>query len=159
MKTLQALVTVIVCATCIAASAAFTRPAQSEVNQAAADPAKLAALLNGATPEEAAQVTKAVVVAALGLGLDVSAQNTRINQIITASVGAMPAQSTAFATALGTSLGGATTLSQNAGLVTTIIAAVTTAGGQQGTALATAFQTAFTAAKTATPPSAVDYGT
>ena len=160
MNTLKALAMMIVCATCITAAAAFAPPTQDQIKQAAADPAALAALLKGASPEQAAQVVKTVIVAALAMKLETSVQTARINQIIAAAVGAMSAHPSAFATALGTSLGGAAAINQNAGLVKTMRAALAAVGGQHGTALVTAFQTAFTAAAqaTATPVDATDYG-
>lgn len=158
MKALMAFVTVIACSTCMTAFAAFTPPSQDQVNQAAADPAKLSALLVDATPDQAAQVVKAVIVATLSLNLDSTVQSARISQLITSSVGSMAAQSVAFATALGTTLASTRAISQNAVLITTIHAALTTAGGstQAGTALSTAFQQSFTAALP--PPLATDYG-
>jgi len=164
MKTLKAFSIVVLFATCLTASAAYTPPTDDQVSEAAADPSKLAALVAGATPGEAAEVVKSVIVVSLGLGLEAPALSARVGEIVAASVGAMSAQSTAFAAALGTSLGGTSAIGQNAVLVAAIQAAVTTAGGQQGAALASSFQTAFdTAANPPTsaakvPVDATDYG-
>ncbi len=162
MKKLIMMVVAVVCATCLSASAAFTAPTAAQIAQAAANPAALATLLQGATAQQAADVVRVVVTAALGLGLSADALNTRIASIVSASFtavstpapGAPVITSATFAAALGTSLGSSPGLSQNGAVIAVVETAVASAGGGHaaGAALVTSFSQALNASVAAHLP-------
>jgi len=163
MKKLFTMAVVMVGATYLSASAAFNAPTTAQLAQAAGNPAMLSQMLQGATAQEAAEAMRAVIVAALGLGLNADAQAARITQIVGAGFTAMttaPSGGTAavtpdaFAQSLGTALGSSPVLSQNGVVVATILSAVGAAGGggTTGAALETSFTTALQTSVAANVP-------
>lgn len=164
MKKLMAMAMAVVCVTCMSASAAFVAPTEAQIAAAAANPTALAALLQGASAQQAAEVLRVVITASMGLGLTPEAQSARVTAIVSAGFtavatpatpGAAPAATpTAFAAALGTALGTSPTISQNGAVVATVQSAVTTAGGggTAGQALAVSFTQALQASVAANMP-------
>lgn len=163
-KTLLGIVGVMMI-TAMSAFAAFTPPTAAQLTAAANNPASIAALLEGASPEQAAQVIKAVVVQILAMGLSATAQATSISSVITAAFSAAPAGSGhMLAASLGTACGASVAISGNPAVVSSIQGAIATAGGSGGAALAQTFGTAYSEAKAASqkandsaPPVATGY--
>ena len=129
------------------ALADYHAPSAQQLAQAAATPASVAALIAGASAEQAADVVRAVIAQVLGLNLGDEAQATRITQVVAAAMGGLEGpQLQAFATALGQAVGGSAVLRGNLAVVSTIQAAVVTAAGSSGTAIGAAFGDAYNSA-------------
>jgi hypothetical protein len=147
-NTLWAIVGVMM--TAMSAFAAFQAPTAAQLTAAANNPASIAALLEGASPEQAAQVIKAVVVEISSLGLSATAQAASIGSVISVAFSAAPAGSAPMlAASLGTACGASLAIRGNPAVVSSIQAAIATAGGSGGAAMAQTFATAYTEAKTA----------
>ena len=148
-KTLLGIVGVVMM-TALSVSAAFAPPTDAQLTAAANDPAAIAALLVGASPEQAAQVIKAVVVQVSAMGLPAATQGTKISAVVAAAFSATPAGSASlFAASLGTACGASGAVSGNPAVVSSIQSAIATSGGSSGAALAQTFGTAYTEAKSA----------
>jgi hypothetical protein len=174
-KTVMTMVMVAVFAACVnawGATPSWTPPTAAQITAAAANPAQLAALLNGASVQQAAEVVRNVVVAVLQMGLAAPAQTTKINSIIGAAFQAVPQMAPEapaagkivtlipgagaavgsqptnpdFATALGDNLGKSPMVFQNVAVVVALKAAVAAnaGAGAAATAVTTAFNTALT---------------
>jgi hypothetical protein len=134
--------------TAMSALAAFKPPIEKQLKEAASNPASMAALLEGASSEQAAQVIKAVVIEIASMGLDLATQDTRINRVIMAAFSAAPAGSAPMlASSLGTACGASLAVSRNAAVVSSIQTAIVKAGGSSGAVMAQTFATAYTKAK------------
>jgi len=132
----------------LSVSAAFTEPTDAQLTAAANDPAAIAALLVGASSEQAAQVIKAVVVQIAAMDLTASAQGTKISAVVAAAFSSVPAGSASLLAAnLGTACGASVAVSGNPAVVSSIQSAIATSGGSAGAALAETFGTAYTKAK------------
>jgi hypothetical protein len=140
------LVATLMTAQCLAAG--FTAPSASDIANAANNPATIAALLKGASPEQAAEVVTAVLSAVLGLKLDAKLQSARINAVAGAALKAMPeGQRDAFAESLGKSVGTSPLLRGSAPVVSAIVDGLTAGGGKQAGVFSIAYhKTAGTAA-------------
>jgi hypothetical protein len=113
---------------CLAAG--FAMPSANDIAKAAEKPAAIASLLKGASPEQAAEVVKAVVSAILGLKLDAKEQTKRIAELVGAALKAIPAgQQAAFAESLGKAIGENPLLRGNAGVVSAIQGAIAVVNG------------------------------
>jgi hypothetical protein len=135
------------------AASTFKAPTAEQLAAAAKNPAAIEALLVGASPEQAAQVIKAVVVQIMALGLSPTAQAASINSVISTSFTAAQAGSAPLlAASLGTACGVTVAISANPAVVSSIQSAIATAGGSAGTAMAETFATAYTEAKAASTP-------
>ena len=150
----------------LSAFAEFTPPTEEQLAAAANDPAMEAALLQGASAEQAAQVMKAIIVQVLASGLDSQAVNARVASIVSAGFAAMPAGSApALASSLGSACGATLAISANPAVVSSIQSTIATAGGSGGADLAASFGESYTeakadsttAAKDAEPPKAKGY--
>jgi len=134
----------------LSASAAFTPPTDEQLTAAANDPATLAALLVGASPEQEAQVVKAVIVQLEALGLPAATQGARVSAVVAAAFADTPAASMSLlAASLGTACGASVAISANPAVVSSVQSAVITAGGASGAVLARTFGEAYTEAKAA----------
>ncbi|MEI8140774.1 MAG: hypothetical protein WCI03_13020 [bacterium] len=152
-KTLLGIVGVMMI-TAMSAFAAFTPPTAAQLTAAANNPAAIAALLEGASPEQAAQVIKAVVVQIASMGLSAPAQAASIGSVIAAAFSAAPAGSAPMlAASLGTACGASLAVSGNPAVVSSIQGAIATAGGSGGAAMAQTFGTAYSEAKAASQAS------
>lgn len=139
------LMSALVClTTALTALAEFTPPTEAQIQAAAGNPSQLAAILNGASLEQAADVVKTVIDRALGLGLASSALEGRIGQVISAALGALPANGqVTFAGLLGSAMGSSLAFQQQPGVVSAAQGALVAGGGASGSAMGLAFGTAF----------------
>jgi hypothetical protein len=153
-KTLSEIVGVmLITAMSALAASTFKAPTAGQLAAAAKNPAAIEALLVGASPEQAAQVIKAVVVQVMALGLSPTVQATSISSVIATSFAAAPAGSAPLlASSLGTACGATVAISANPAVVSSIQGTIATAGGSAGAVMAEAFATAYTAAKAASTP-------
>jgi hypothetical protein len=134
-------------ASAMSVMAAFVDPTPAQFEAASKDPALVAALLKDASPEQAAQVIKAIIVGILGQGLNGSTANAQITAVVNAGFAAMPAGTgVQLSAALGTACGSTAAISGNPTVVSAIQNAVATAGGASGAALAAQFGSAYSAA-------------
>ena len=146
-KTVSAIIGVFMISA-VAGFASFTPPTTAQIAAAANNPAGVAALLQGASSEQAAQVIKSVIVQALALGLDTQAANTRVANIVTAGFSANPTGSAPLLAAnLGTACGLTLAISGHSSVVSAIQNAIISANGTKGNALAAAFGSAFVEAE------------
>lgn len=151
-KTLSAIVGVVMI-TAMSALAAFKSPTTEQLAAAAKNPAAIESLLVGASPEQAAQVIKAVVVQILAMGLSPTVQAASISSVVSTAFMAAPAGSAPMlAASLGTACGATVAISANPAVVSRIQSAIASAGGSAGTAMAETFATAYTEAKAASTP-------
>jgi len=136
--------------TAISVFADFTPPTAEQLTAAANNPTAMAALLVGASSEQAAQVIKAVVVQISAMGLSASAQAASIGSVITVSFSAVPAGAAPMLAAnLGTACGSSLAISANPVVVSSIQSSIATAGGSGGATMAQTFGTSYTEAKAA----------
>lgn len=153
MKRFKATAAIILIST-ITASAAFVSPSDTQLEQAATTPSKITELLKDASPEQAAQVVKAVIVKieakyrrTKGAFVAGGAADTLIAAIVKHAFSSFSAvQAGSFAAALGTACGDSLAIGANAALVSAIQGALATAGGTGGNVPARAFANSFTAA-------------
>ena len=114
---------------CLAAE--FAMPSAADIAKAAADPAAVAALLKGASPEQAAEIVKDAVSAVLGLNLNAKEQGKRIGDIVAAAMKAIPeGQQAAFAEALGKAVGEDALLRGKGAVVSAIQGAIASINGK-----------------------------
>lgn len=153
-KTLSEIVGVmLITAMSALAASTFKAPTAGQLAAAAKNPAAIEALLVGASPEQAAQVIKAVVLQILALGQSATAQATSISSVISTAFTAAPAGSAPLlASSLGTACGVTVAISANPAVVSCIQTTIATGGGSAGAALAETFGTAYTEAKAASTP-------
>lgn len=153
-KTLLGIVGVMMITAMSALSAeTFTPPTDAQLKAAAKDPAAIAALLEGASPEQAAQVVKAVVVEIASMGLSATAQAASIGNVITAAFAAIPAGSAPMlASSLGAACGASVAINSNPAVISSIQSTIATTGGSSGAAMAESFGTAYAEAKAASTP-------
>ena len=169
MKIRNILLAVFVClTTTMTVLAEFTAPTEAQINDAAGNPAQLAALLKGASLEEASHVVKTVIAQIAGLGLSATALESRIQLAMNTAVAAEPAASlSSFAAMLGTEMGYDLAIRSQAAVISATQGALTASAGTAGAAVAKAFGDAFTASSgsgntqnaknTDTPPKAKLY--
>ncbi len=99
------LIMMMLCFVCGQVFGAFVKPTDQQINEAAADPSKLTALLQDATPKQAAEIVALVMKAVVGLKLPADQQDARVTSVVQTAVTAMGAQATAFARFLGSAVG------------------------------------------------------
>lgn len=140
------------------AQAEFTQPTPEQIAAAAATPSQLASLLADASPQQAANVVKDVLVAIAGQNLTPELQKTRVQSVIQVAFTTVSAESHgSFANALGTSLGNDPVLSLTKGLVSNVQAATASFSvPDSGVNLAQVFGTSFGTAKSSTAGAASD---
>jgi hypothetical protein len=139
------LMSTLVClTTTLTTLAEFAPPTEAQIQAAAGNPGQLAALLSGASLEQAADVVKTVIDRALALGLPSSGLDARMAQIIGAALGALPAGGhVTFAGLLGSAMGSSLALQQQPGAVSAIQGALVAGGGSSGAAMGLAFGKSF----------------
>ncbi len=123
----------------------------AQLDQAAGNPSAIAALLESRTPEQAADVVRAVILRILvlhdtdGAFDQGGAGRAAVNDLLRHALGAMPAdQIEAFAAALGAACGRSMLVSSRPAVLSAVQGALATAGGvDAGATLADAFATAF----------------
>jgi hypothetical protein len=109
------------------AQAEWTTPSNEQILQAAQDPSKLAALLQGANDGQAATVVTRVLQAATTLGLSAADLSSRAGQIVTAG---MQNRTEAGTSAIATAVGRVTAATPALGaIVPSIAQSVQLAGG------------------------------
>jgi len=136
------------------ASAEFATPTAEQIKEAAKTPAAVKALISEATPAQAAQVVKVIILAIAtdhdGRGQAAHARGQGQAQIAAviryAMAGLSPDQAVIFAFDLGTACGESLVISSNGGLTSSVQGALATIGGEtSGALLAQNFATAFMA--------------
>ena len=149
MKMSNLLMSGIVClTTTLTALAEFTGPTETQIEAAAGNPTQLAALLEGASLEQAAHVVKTVIARIAGLDLSSDALVSRITQAMSTTMTSVPTVShVAFATMLGNEMGSTLAIQNNPAVVSATQGALTTSAGTAGTEVAKAFGDAFDQAK------------
>jgi|APCry1669188970_1035186.scaffolds.fasta_scaffold39425_2 hypothetical protein len=136
------------------ACAEFATPTAEQIKKAAKTPAAVKALIADATPAQAAQVVKVIILEIAtehdGKGHASHARGQGQSQIAAviryALTGLSPEQAALFAFDLGTACGESLTISSNGGLTSSVQGALATYGGEtSGPMLAQNFATAFMA--------------
>ena len=138
----------------VSAMAAFVPPTQQQINQAAANPASISALLTGANAEQAANVIKAVMASILSGSQPPAVKQAAVVQLVNTVFAGLPAQNArmGLARALGAACGGAPIISGNPAVVSAIQETLGTMGTpQMGSALAAGFGETFSDAVSAIP--------
>ena len=136
------------------ATAAFTPPTAEQLNAAATAPAdNLAALLQGASADQAADVAGQLAELLAGMGLSADEQAGRLSQVIQVLFDSFPPlQHESLAAALGQVLAGSSAISDSAlSSIREAVAAAAGTGDSSGTLLQT-FDQAFTTSGGTLPP-------
>ena len=108
----------------------FSRPTDEQIEAAANNPELLAELLEGATPEQAAEVVVRVIVQINSLNISAEAKEARINNTVQAALAATPSTNqTAFAQALGRAVAADPVLSISPLVTNTVSTSLSTVGG------------------------------
>lgn len=127
--------------------AAFTQPTDAQIQAAAVNPAQLSALLRGASLEQAAHVVKSVVARMVGLRLSNDVLITRVTEVITAALAAIPDNGyVAFATMMGNEMGSSEAIRSSLAVVSAVQGALATHSAATGTGEPAAFARAYLAA-------------
>ena len=132
--------------TSLTAFAEFTPPTDAQIQAAAADPAQLATLLNGASLEQASHVVKTVIAQIASLNLPANTLESRVGQVMSTTLTTLPASGlTAFAGMLGNEMGNSLAIRSQSAVVSDTQSALASASGA-GAAVAKAFGDSFQAA-------------
>ena len=141
----------------LSAAGAFVHPTDAQLDQAAREPARIKALIKEASPEQAAQVVKAVILRIMarpGAPAADDAGRAQIARVVALAFATMPADQTAvFAAALGAACGGSLLISSSPAVVSIVQGALATGGANEGAALAACFAKTYTVATA--PPGSV----
>jgi len=97
--------------------AAFVAPTAAQLNDAAENPAKVAALLKDASVQQAADIVRDVLSRVAALGLSGDQLSARVRDVVKAAFGAMSGDAGALAGALGALVRDNTTLQPLAGAI------------------------------------------
>ena len=146
MKTLLGILILGVLLPAIPAGAAFVAPTPRQIAQAAADPARIPAMIQGASVTEAAQVARAVIARILLDWKDAQARAVRVRAAILQVMAVRPREAVAMAVALGSLIASSPTISGDGATLSTIQASIIEAAGADrvaGADLAAAFGNAF----------------
>ncbi len=143
------------CLTAVAETSDFTMPTPDEIEAAAGDPSAIAALLDGASPEQAASIVRDVLVAVITqgqeAGLSVAAIAANVQVVVETATAAIPiASQTAFAQALAATIA-ATPIIAATQEFRAAVQAGAQAGGASGTNLGRVFGDAYAATVTSLP--------
>jgi hypothetical protein len=123
--------------------AVFTPPTDSQLQETAKEPARIAALVHDATAAQAADVTRNVIVLIIRLDLSAKTRDARIGLLINKLFAAMPGQTFVLAATLGRLVAAHPTASTNPAIVSAIQQAVVTAAGSSGSEAGASFGNAY----------------
>ncbi len=127
------------------AQAEFSQPSEAQIAAAATNPGtQLAGLLQGASPEQAAEVAKAVLLGIVAQDLPADVQQARVASTIQAVFAAFPNEThMELAAALGAELGADPVLALSARLLSSVQAQIATIGARNNLNLGQAFAGSF----------------
>ena len=132
----------------ISGYAAYVPPTAEQLKQAAADPTKIAALVQGATASQAASVARDAMMQVMSLDLKPGVKKARVKEIVKYLFAAYPGQALVLANALGHAIQGSA-LAGNSNVIATVLAAVSANSGSAGSGSSSdAAGQAFTASLT-----------
>jgi len=140
------LTTLLALSTALTVQAEFSVPQQSQIDAAAANADVIGSLIEGASPEQAAGVVRAVVASILSQDLPAETKRSRIIAALRAAFRAIPAESrAAFAQALGTEAANTLAISSVPSVRSLIQQEIAAIGGETAN-LAQIFAAAYVAA-------------
>jgi hypothetical protein len=137
------ILTVAIVLTAGSAWAAFTPPTASQLKETAKEPARIAALVQEASVQQAAEVARDVIVLITRLDLAPKTRDARIGLLINKLFAAMPGQTFVLAATLGRLVAAHPTTSLNPAIVSAIQQAVVTAAGSSGSEAGASFGNAY----------------
>lgn len=131
-------------ATTLNALAAFTPPAEAQIEAAAGNPAAFSVLLKDASIEQASHVVKTVIARIAALNLSAPVLETRIQLVISKTLHVLPSSGyVTFAHLLGTEMGNSLVIRSNPAVVSATQGALAADAGSMGTEAAKAFGEAY----------------
>lgn len=123
--------------------AVFAPPAESRLREAADDPTKLRELLRDASVNQAADVTRSVLVRIVKLDLKPKERNARLISLMKTLIQAMPGHGNALAVILGRAVAANPTASLAPDLISAIQSALVVASGNDGAGAGASFGNAY----------------
>lgn len=155
-KTLQVvlIVTLFGCTTSALADAeGFSSPSQAQIAEAASNPALIADLLQGASPEQAALVVRAVIAAVIAQGDAIENPSEQIESIVFIATQSIPAESQpAFVAALASAVATTPVISRSPWALSAVQAGANR-GGAAEMNLGAVFAASYSQTVEAQPPS------
>ena len=124
----------------------FRMPSQAQIAAAASTPSSVPDLLQGASPEQAALIVRAVIAAVIAQADTVERAAERIQSIVSAATASIAAETqTAFVTALGSAIADTPSISGSPAIVAAIQAGANL-GGASDLNLGSVFNASYSAA-------------